>query len=73
VKTKSITLTLGTSSHYFKSSASLTIESCSDEDIEKAKKKLKKIYLDVLKMEIRLSKRFDKMSFEEIEKYLEKE
>ena len=70
MKTKSVTFTLGTSSHFFKSSVSLTIEGGSKEDIENAKNKLKKMYFDVLRMEVGLSKKFDKMSFEEIEKYL---
>jgi len=43
---KNITLTFGTSSHFFKSSVQITFEG--DVDINEAKKKLKEIYFELL-------------------------
>jgi hypothetical protein len=65
---KNITLTFGTSSHYFKSSAQMTFQG--DIDIKEAKKKLKETYFELLASEINLTKKFNDMEFDEIKKYI---
>jgi ribosomal protein S21 len=65
---KTTTITFGTSSHYFKTSVQVTLDS--NDDFDKALKIAKKQYLKALAQELRLSKKFDQMSLEEIEDYI---
>lgn len=71
----STTITLGTSTHYFKSSVSITLDQGVDEtleNIEEVKKKATKLYLEVLSQELLLTKKFEKMTTKEIKEYIKK-
>lgn len=70
MKTKETTITFGVSSHYFKTSISITYESKEEKDFDKALKLARKEYFKALAEELKLKKRFDNMSFEEIEEYV---
>ncbi len=72
MKIKNTTITFGVSSHYFKTSVSLTFEGSSEDDFEKALSLAKKQYYKALSQELRLSKKFDNMSLEEIENFIGK-
>lgn len=67
---KQVTITFGTSVHYFKSSVSITWDVDKSFDMASARKEAKKEYLKVLKQELDLAKKFDKMTTKEIRKYL---
>ena len=72
---KSTTITLGTSTHYFKSSVSITLDQGVDEtmeNIEEVKKKATKLYLEVLSQELLLTKKFEKMTTKEIKEFIKK-
>lgn len=65
---KTTTLTFGVSSHYFKTSVQVSLDS--DDDFDEAVKIAKQQYFKALAQELRLAKRFDNMSIEEIEDYV---
>ena len=67
---KQVTITFGTSVHYFKSSVSITWDVDKSFDMDSARKEAKKEYLKVLEQELDLAKKFDKMTTKEIRKYL---
>lgn len=67
---KQVTITFGTSVHYFKSSVSITWDVDNSFDMASARKEAKKEYLKVLEQELDLAKKFDKMTTKEIRKYL---
>lgn len=67
---KQVTITFGTSVHYFKSSVSITWDVDKSFDMASARKEAKKEYLKVLEQELDLAKKFDKMTTKEIRKYL---
>lgn len=72
---KSTTITIGTSTHYFKSSVSITLDQGVDEtldNIDEVKKKATKLYLEVLSQELMLTKKFEKMTTKEIRQFLKK-
>lgn len=68
---KTTTITFGTSSHYFKTSVQVTLSP--KDDFDKALKLARKQYLKALAQELRLSKKFDRMSLEEIEDYIKEQ
>lgn len=68
---KTTTITFGTSSHYFKTSVQVTLDS--KDDFDKALRLARKQYLKALAQELRLSKKFDHMSLEEIEDYVKEQ
>lgn len=67
---KQVTITFGTSVHYFKSSVSITWDVDKSFDMASARKEAKKEYLKVLEQELDLARKFDKMTTKEIRKYL---
>lgn len=69
-KIKSVTLTLGSSSHYFKSSASVTVEDVTDSELVEVRKYLEKQYLKVLATELKLTSKFADMDLEEVREYV---
>lgn len=73
MKTKSTTITFGTSANYFKTSVSLSFKGDSDEDFEQARQKVRKMYFKALAMELDLYKKFTKMDMKEIKNFLKKE
>lgn len=68
---KQVTITFGTSVHYFKSSVSITWDADKQFNFKKARKEAKNLYLKVLQDELKLSKKFEKMTTKEIKEYLE--
>ena len=67
---KQVTITFGTSVHYFKSSVSITWDVDKSFDMSAAREEAKKEYLKVLQQELSLSKKFESMSSKEIKKYI---
>lgn len=69
---KQVTITFGTSVHYFKSSVSETFEVDATFDFDTAKKKVVEDYYKVLETELTLNKKFEKMTLKEIKKFVER-
>lgn len=72
---KQTTITFGTSTHYFKSSVSITLDQDVDEtldNIDDVKKKVTKLYYEILSQELLLTKKFEKMTTKEIKDFLKK-
>lgn len=69
MKIISRTVTFGSSSHYLKSSASVTFEGDSDEDLAEAVAECRKAYITLLKKEVRMTKKMDDMDWDEIYQY----
>lgn len=70
---KQTTITFGTSVHYFKSSVSVTFDQGVDEtldNIDEIKKKVTKLYYQMLSQELMLTKKFEKMTTKEIKAFL---
>jgi len=72
MKPKQITITFGTSVHFFKSSVSMTFDCDKNFSIDDANKEVKKAYLEVLSQELALSKKFEGMTTKEIRKFLKR-
>lgn len=70
---KQVTITFGTSVHYFKSSVSITWDVDKNFDFKKARTETRKAYLKILKDELKLSKKFEKMTTKEIKEFLEEQ
>lgn len=70
MKTKEITITLGSSAHFLKSAVSLTYTG-TDKDLKKAKKKILSLYYEVLGMELGLTKTFNKMEIKELKQFVQ--
>ena len=70
-----VTITFGTSVHFFKSSVSVTFDKNIDEtlkDIDDVKERVTKLYYNVLAQELLLTKKFEKMTTKEIKNFLKK-
>lgn len=72
MKVKTTTITFGVSSHYFKSSVSLTYEDegNTEKEYKKALRLARREYFKALAEELSLRKKFDKMNIDEIEEFI---